>query len=325
MKFAIVGAGAIGGLLGAKLARAGEDVALIARGSHLAAIRERGLRLEAGENAFTVHPPVSDDPAEIGVVDVVIIALKAHSLPPFVERLKPLLGVETTVVTAMNGLPWWYFYRHGGEWEGTTLSSLDPGGVIANTIGVERVMGCIVFPSAEIPAPGVIRHVEGNRFSLGEPDGAKSERAVRISQALIGAGFRAPIRTRIRHDIWVKLIGNMVFNPLSALTGATLREIAEHPPSRELAREMMIEAIGVAEKLGIELDITVDQRIEGARKVGGHKTSMLQDLEAGKPLELECMVGAVLELGRLVRVPMPRTEAVYAAAKLLDQVRAQGR
>jgi 2-dehydropantoate 2-reductase len=284
-------------------------------------MRRNGLRVIEGEDDYTVHLLATDDPARVGAVETVIVALKAHSLAPMAERLRPLLGPETPVVTAMNGLPWWYFQRHGGPWEGTKLESLDPDGAIARVIGPERVIGCIVFPSAEIAAPGVIRHIGGDRFTLGEPDGQKSERVLRVADAFIKAGLKAPIRNRIRNEIWVKLMGNMAFNPLAALTGATLGQITSDPLARSLAMAVMEEATAVCGKLDVELDVTPEQRVAGAAKLASHKPSMLQDLESGRPLELDSMVGAVLELGRIVGVRMPRTEALYAAVKLRWTVR----
>ena len=323
MRFAIVGAGAIGGLLGARLIRAGEHVTLIARGAHLEAMRAGGLRLNGPREDFTVHPRCTDDPAEIGPVDVVIISLKAHQLSGFVEKIAPLLGPDTIVLSAMNGLPWWYFQRHGGPMEGTRLETLDPDGAISRVIAAERIIGCEVLPSAVIERPGVIRHIAGNTFPLGEPDGTISERLTRLSETLIRAGFKAPVTANIRHDIWVKLMGNLAFNPISALTRATLEDMATHSQVRDVVGAIMEEALRVCEKLGLKIEVTPERRIEGARKVGAHKTSMLQDLEAGKPLELECIVGAVIELGEKVGVNMPQTLAVYAMTKLLVQMREQ--
>jgi 2-dehydropantoate 2-reductase len=325
VKLCIVGAGAIGGFMGGRLARAGHEVSLIARGPHLEAIRRNGLRVIEAQDDYTVRLLATGNPEEVAAVETVIVALKAHSLAPMVERLRPLLGPGTPVVTAMNGLPWWYFQRHGGAWEGTNLQSLDPGGAIARVIGPERVIGCIVFPSAEIAEPGVIRHIGGDRFTLGEPDGQKTERVTRIAGAFIKAGLKAPVRNRIRHEIWVKLMGNMAFNPLAALTGATLGQITGDPDSRALAMAVMAEATAVCAKLDIELDVSPEQRVEGAAKLASHKPSMLQDLEAGRPLELDSMVGAVLELGRIVGVDMPRTAALYAAVKLRCAVRDSAR
>jgi 2-dehydropantoate 2-reductase len=321
VKLCIVGAGAIGGFLGGRLARAGHDVSLIARGPHLQALRRDGLRVIEGEEDYTVHPQVTDNPAEVGPAEAVIITLKAHSLPAMAERLIPLLGAETPVVTAMNGLPWWYFERHGGAWEGTRLYSLDPDGAIGRVIAPERVIGCVVYPSAEVARPGVIRHIGGDRFTLGEPDGQKTERVTRLADAFIKAGLKAPVRSRIRNEIWVKLMGNMVFNPLAALTGATLGRITSDPEARALAKAIMEEAAAVCARLDIEVDVTPEQRIAGAAKLASHKPSMLQDLEAGRPLELEALVGSVLELGRIVGVDMPHTATLHAAVKLRWAVR----
>lgn len=323
MRFAIVGAGAVGGLLGARLAKAGEDVALIARGAHLQAMQANGLRLVSSTEDFTVKPFCTDDPAEAGPVDVVIISLKAHQLPPFASRIAPLLGADTIVVSAMNGLPWWYFQRHGGPFEGTRLATLDPGGELSGLIAPGRIIGCEVLPSSEIVRPGVVRHIWGNTFPLGEPDGTRSDRIVRLSETFARAGFKAPVTDNIRHDIWVKLMGNLAFNPISALTRATLADMATHSEVRTVVWTIMKEALLVCEKLGLAIEVTPERRIEGARRVGAHKTSMLQDLEAGKPLELECIVGAVIELGEKVGIHMPQTLAVYAMTKLLAQMREQ--
>ena len=321
MKFAIVGAGAIGGFVGARLAKGGHDVALIARGPHLAAIKEKGLKLITDEETFSVQVEASDNPADIGPVDVVIISLKAHSVPSIAASIVPLFKEGTSVITAMNGLPWWYFQRHGGEMEGTIIESLDPGGVITQHIAPERVLGCMVLPAAEIAEPGVIKHIEGLKFPIGELDGSISERAQSIAAAFEESGLKCPITEKIRHDIWVKLMGNVPLNPISALTGATLVEMCEHPTIRPLVADIMQEVLNVCAKLGMEISVTIERRIEGARRVGAHKTSMLQDLETGRPMEIECMVGGVLELGEKVGVPMPHTRAIYAATKLLGEVR----
>ena len=325
MRFAVVGAGAIGGLVGALLARSGQDVTLIARGPHLRAIREHGVRVRGTIGDFIVPIPATGDVESVGAVDVVLLTLKAHSLAEVAPRLVSLIGPDTSLVSMQNGLPWWYFYRHGGEWEGTHLESVDPGGVLGATIDSALVVGCIVYPSAVVVEPGVIEHIEGTRFSLGEPDGSKSERCRAVAGAFIRAGLRCPIRTDIRHEIWVKLMGSVAFNPISALARATLLEIVECPQTRALAVEIMIEAEAVARKLGIDLGVTVEQRIAGAAKVGHHKTSMLQDVEARRPLELEAIVGAVVELGEKMGLPMTHSRVVYACAKLLDQsIRANG-
>jgi 2-dehydropantoate 2-reductase len=317
MKYAVVGAGAIGAFVGAMLAKSGEDVTLIARGAHLRAMQERGVRVIGSLGEFEVNPAATDDPASVGAVDVVLLTLKAHSLTEMAPRLAPLLGPETCVVSAQNGIPWWYFYRHGGEWAGTHLEKVDPGGIISRSIDSARVIGSVVYPSTIIAEPGVIEHIEGTRFAIGEPDGSKSERCRRIADAFIKAGLRCPIRTDIRHDMWVKLMGNVAFNPISALTRATLVEIVQCPETRALAAEIMTEVEAVARKLGIDIGISVEQRIEGAEKVGHHKTSMLQDLEAGRPLELDAIVGAMVELGGKLGLSLPCTRAVYACVKLL--------
>ena len=318
MKIVIAGAGAIGGYIGAKLARQGADVTLFARGAHLKAMQERGLRVEGADESFEVHPQVTGSLESIGPSDVVFLGVKAHSLPDLAPRLRSLFGPDTVVVSTQNGVPWWYFQNHGGELEGLSLERVDPGRVIATAIEPRRVIGSIAYFSTEIAEPGVIRHNEGNRISCGEPDGTRSERIQRTTQALIAAGLRAPITMKIRQEIWVKLLGNVAFNPISALTGATLVEMATHPEVSRLVRVLMRETEAVAGKLGIELPISIDQRIAGAAKVGAHKTSMLQDVEAGRPMELEAVVGAVIELGERLGIDMPATKAVYSCAALLN-------
>ena len=277
-KFAIFGAGAIGGYLGAKLALAGLDVTLIARGPHLAAMRKDGLRLIEGEAEHRVRPRCLADGREAGPQDYVILTVKAHSLTPALDAITPLLGPETAVVTAQNGIPWWYFYKLPGPWQDHRLESVDPGGRIWQAIGPQRAIGCVVYPACEVVAPGVIRHVEDSRFSLGEPDGTRSQRAVRLARALVGAGLRAPLRGRIRREIWLKLWGNVALNPLSALTRATLAEICAQPATRAFARAVMAEVEAVAAALGERMAVDVDARLAGAGGVGAHKTSMLQDL-----------------------------------------------
>ena len=323
MKIAIVGAGAIGAFLGAKLALAGEDVYLIARGPHLKAMQANGVRVRSPEGNFEAHPTATHDYESIGPVEYVFLTVKAHSLTAIAPSLAPLLGPDTAVVSAQNGIPWWYFIGHGGPFDGSSIESVDPGGGIALAIDSSRVIGCVVYPSTVIVEPGVIEHIEGNRFSIGELDGTSSERCKRLAASLIGAGLRAPIRGHIRHDMWIKLLGNVVFNPMSALTGATLVEMATHPESSDIVRAVMAEADAVAEGLGVRLPLTIDQRMDGARKVGAHKTSMLQDLEAGRPMELESVVGVIIELGEKLGLPMPHTRTLYSCARLLDQVRTQ--
>jgi 2-dehydropantoate 2-reductase len=320
MKICIFGAGAIGGYMGAKLAAAGADVSLVARGPHLRAMQERGLTLiEEGERR-TVAVRAAEDPAALGVQDYVVVTLKAHSVPPVVARMQPLIGPETTIVSGVNGVPWWYFHKIGGLLEGTRLQSVDPGDAQWRGFGPDRVLGCVVYPAAEVEEPGVIRHIEGNRFSLGEPDGSKSDRAERLSAALTAAGLKAPVRPRIRDEIWVKLWGNLSFNPISALTHATLDVLCTDPGTRGVARAMMLEAQTIAEALGVRFPIDVDRRIEGGAAVGAHRTSMLQDLDAGRPMEIDALVGAVQELGRLTGTATPAIDTVLALVRLRARV-----
>jgi len=308
---AIVGAGAIGGLLGAHLARSGEDVVLIARGPHLAAMEQRGLTVRSAEGEFTVHPRCSDDIAIITGAAVVFITLKAHSIPPVAPKIGSALSSSASVVGAMNGIPWWYFRdRH--------LESVDPGGVIAASIPYEQVIGCVVYPAASLVEPGVIEHEEGNRFSLGEPDGSKSERVQSIAAMLTAAGFKASVQTRLRNEIWLKLVGNATLNPVSAMTGATLGEMFETTEGHELVRTLMEEVGSVAGALDVELPLSIEKRMQGAAAVGDHKTSMLQDLVAGKPLELDALLGAVIELAAGNGVPVPALRALYGLAKMRD-------
>ncbi|HZJ31591.1 MAG TPA: 2-dehydropantoate 2-reductase [Vicinamibacterales bacterium] len=322
MRIVIAGAGAIGGYIGARLAHAGADVVLFARGPHLRAMQERGLRVVSADGEdFTVRPQLTDNLATVGVADVVFLGVKAHSLTSLAPSLRPLFGADTMVVSTQNGIPWWYFQGHGGELDGLRLERVDPGGVIAAAIEHARVVGSLAYFATDIVEPGVIHHTEGNRISFGEPNGEKSERIRTLTAALSAAGFRCPITTRIRHEIWVKLLGNASLNPISVLTGGTLEQLTRHPQVSRLVRAVMVEAEAVAAKLGIELPITIDQRIAGAEKVGAHKTSMLQDYEAGRPMEVEAVVGAVVELGERLGVPMPSTSAVYACVKFLGESR----
>jgi 2-dehydropantoate 2-reductase len=321
VRIVIAGAGAIGGYIGARLANAGADVVLFARGPHLQAMKDRGLRVISAEGDFDVRPNVTGDLAAIGTADVVFLGVKAHALTSLAPSLSPLFGPDTIVVSTQNGIPWWYFQSLGGELEGMRLERVDPGGVIASAIEPRRVLGSLAYFATDLVEPGVIRHTEGNRLSFGEPDGTRSERARKVAEALIAAGFRCPVSTRFRHEIWVKLLGNVAFNPVSALTGGTLEELVRHPETSRLIRELMVECEAVAARLGIEMPVSVDQRMAGAEKVGAHKTSMLQDFEAGRPMELEAVVGAVVELGDRLGVPMPSTRAVYACARLLDDNR----
>jgi 2-dehydropantoate 2-reductase len=320
VKIVIAGAGAIGGYIGARLARAGADVLLFARGPHLRAMQTAGLRVTSEEGDFEVRPQLTGDLATVGTADVVFLGVKAHSLTALAPQLRPLFGADTAVVSTQNGVPWWYFQNYGNaELDGLRLERVDPGGVIAAAIEPRRVVGSLAYFATDVVEPGVIHHTEGNRISFGEPDGTKSERVKAIADSLIAAGFRCPVTTRFRHEIWVKLLGNIAFNPISALTGGTLEELASYPDTNRLIRELMVETETVARKLGIELPISIEQRLAGAQKVGAHKTSMLQDYEAGRPMEIEAIVGAALELGERLGVPMPATQAVYACVKLLDE------
>jgi 2-dehydropantoate 2-reductase len=321
VRIVIAGAGAIGGYLGARLAKAGGDVVLFARGSHLQAMQDRGLRVVSPDGDFEVRPEVTGDLNTIGRADVIFLGVKAHSLTTLAPQLRPLFGPDTVVVSTQNGIPWWYFQGYGGALEGLHLDRVDPGGVIAAAIEPRRVVGSLAYFSTDIAEPGVIHHTEGNRISFGEPDGTRTERTKRIAEALIAAGFRCPVTTRFRHEIWVKLLGNVAFNPISALTGGTLEELARHPDVSAVVRQLMAETEAVAGRLGIELPISIDQRMAGAEKVGAHKTSMLQDFEAGRAMELEAIVGAVVELGERLGVAMPATRTVYACAKMLDEKR----
>jgi len=319
MKVCVVGAGAIGGLLGVRLALAGEEVSLIARGPHLAAIRSRGLELIMNDGSHHLARDVTATARmrECGPQDLVILALKAHQIEPVVREIRSLFGPKTIVLSVQNGIPWWYFQRHGGEHDGTILRAVDPDGVITQAIDSHRILGCIAYPAAEITRPGVIRHIEGMRFPLGELDGAASERADRVAKTLVKAGFKAPVLEDIRSEIWLKAWGNLTFNPISALTHATLVDICQHPRGRELATHMMREAQAIADQLGISFRVSIEKRIAGAERVGRHKTSMLQDVEAGKPLETEALIGAVVELAEITGTPAPTIRAVYAAVELL--------
>jgi len=319
MKFLIVGAGAIGAYIGARMARAGFDVTLFARGAHLKAMQEHGVRVKSAEGDFAVRPRIVGSLEEAGPADVVFLGVKAHSLPQLAPQLKPVLGPDTTVVSTQNGIPWWYFQGFGGLWEGLRLERIDPGGVISTAIEGRSVVGSIVYFSTEIVAPGIIQHTEGARISIGEPDGARSDRCRRIAEALVASGLRCPITTHLRQEIWVKIMGNASLNPVSALTRSTLAQMISDPDVSNVIRNIMQEVEAVSRKLGMELPVSIDQRMAGAAKVGEHKTSMLQDLEAGRPMELEALVGSVVELGERVGVPMTHTRTVYGCAKLLAQ------
>ena len=319
MKSLIVGAGAIGAYIGARMARAGFDVTLFARGPHLNAMQEHGVQVKSAEGDFQVRPRIVGSLEEAGPADVVFLGVKAHSLPQLVPQLHFVLGPDTTVVSTQNGIPWWYFQGFGGEWDGLHLERIDPGGVISAAIEARRVVGSIVYFSTEITAPGVVQHTDGNRISLGEPDGTRSDRCRKIAEALVASGLRCPITTHIRQEIWVKIMGNASLNPVSALTRSTLAQMVRDPGVSEVIRNIMQEVEAVSRKLGMELPVSIDQRMAGAKKVGEHKTSMLQDLEAGRPMELEALVGSVVELGERVGVPMAYTRTAYSCAKLLVQ------
>jgi 2-dehydropantoate 2-reductase len=301
----------MGGWIGGLLARQGVDVTLIARGPHLAAMRERGLTIRMNGEEFVTRPRVTDDPREAGPQDYVFISLKAHSVPPVVEHMQPLLGDNTAVVTASNGIPWWYFYKLPGPWENHRLEAVDPGGKQWDVLGPERAIGCVLWPACEVVEPGVIQHEYGDRISLGEPDGSRSERVETLAKALIAAGLKAPLSPRLRNEIWMKLWGNLSLNPVSVLTLSTLEEMIRDAGTRAVIRQMMGEGKAVGEKLGVRFALSVDARIKAAEEVGAHRTSMLQDLERGRPMEIEALVGVVSELGRLVDVPTPTIDTVY--------------
>lgn len=315
MKICIFGSGAIGAYLGVRLHQAGADVSLIARGAHLAAMRERGVRLIADDGDITVHPRCTDSAAELGAQDYVIVALKAHSVPGAVDAIRPLLGPETAVVTAINGIPYWYFHKHGGAFENRVLESIDPGGAQWRGFGPERAIGCVVYPATEVVEPGVIRHVYGDKFPLGEPDGGISGRVGALSAVMQAGGLRAPVLERIRDEIWLKLWGNLCFNPISALTHATLEEICADAGTRAVAKAMMLEAQAIGERLGVGFRVDVERRINGAGAVGAHKTSMLQDLERGRPMEIDALVSVVQEMGRMAGVPTPGLDVVLALVR----------
>ena len=315
MKICIYGAGAIGGYLGAGLALQGADVTLIARGPHLAAMKENGLKLIKDGEIHVADVQAFEDPAEAGPQDYVIVTLKAHSVPPIADQFASLFHNETAVVWGVNGIPWWYFHDLEGDYTGRRIECLDPGNVLWDNLGPERMIGCAVYPAAEVPEPGVIEHVEGDRFSLGEPSGGKTERIIALSEALIAAGFKAPVRPKIRNELWVKLWGNLSFNPISALTHATLETIGTDMGTREIARRMMLEGQAIGEALGVRFAIDVDKRIKGAVEVGAHKTSMLQDLERGRPMEIDALVTAVQEMGRMVGVETPYIDAILALVR----------
>jgi 2-dehydropantoate 2-reductase len=319
LKIAIIGVGAIGGYVGTRLALAGEDVTFIARGANLEALRSRGIRLVTADGAEQVVSKVkaTDDYAAAGAQDAVILAMKAHQLEAVASQVPKLFGRDTVVIPMQNGIPYWYFHGYPGELAGTRVTSVDPNGLIGEQIPCERVIGCVVYPAAELISPGVIKHVEGNRFPVGEPDGTNSARVASVSECFIRGGLQAPVLGDIRAEIWLKLWGNLTFNPISALSRATLAGICQYPPSRAIAAAMMTEAQSVANKLGVTFRVSLEKRIAGAEKVGHHKTSMLQDVEAARTLEIDALLGSVVELARLTDTPTPHIDTVYALTKLL--------
>lgn len=325
MRFAIVGAGAIGAYLGAALARGGADVVLVARGPHLEAMRRDGVRILSPRGDFEAHPEATDDLEAIRGAEVVVLAVKAYSLPELAPAVGAALEGDACVLAAQNGLPFWFFHRFGGALEGSSLDAVDPGGVVARSLGLDRAVGCVVYPAAEIVAPGVVRHVEGTRVPIGEPDGTSSERCERIAAAFTAGGLKCPVEERLRDQIWLKLVGNVAFNPVTALTGATLGELASVPETVDLLRAVMEECERVGEALGLSLPVPIERRLQRGLEVGDHRTSMLQDLEHGKPLEIDCLTGAVVELADRLGVPVPHTRAVHACTKLLDRIRREAR
>ena len=320
MKVCIYGAGAIGGYLGVELARAGAEVSLVARGGHLEAMQTNGVKLLINGEERVARVRATDDPAELGPQDYVIIALKAHSVPSVVEKMRPLLGNDTSVVTAVNGVPYWYFYKHGGALENRTLETIDPAGRQWEVLRPERALGCIVYPATEVVAPGVIQHIYGDKFPLGEPSGEVTPRVKALAELMESAGLRAPVMPNIRDELWLKLWGNLCFNPISALTHATLDVIAADPGTRAVARGMMLEAQAIAEKLGIRFRVDVERRINGAGAVGAHKTSMLQDLERGRPMEIDALLSVVQEMGRMVGVATPTIDVVLALVRQRGEI-----
>jgi 2-dehydropantoate 2-reductase len=316
MRFAILGSGAIGSYLGAALARGGADVVLIARGPQLEALREHGVRVLSPRGDFEARVPATDELEAVADADVVVLGVKAYTLPEIGPRLGEVLGERTAVLPAQNGVPWWFFQSFGGVHEGTVLESVDPGGVVTRSIDASRVIGCVSYPAAELAAPGVVKHVEGTRFAIGEPDGASTDRCRAIADAFVAGGLKCPIESSIRDQLWLKLIGNVAFNPITALTGATLGELGLVPEVVELARGVMEECAHVGKRLDIELPVSLERRLEAGIAVGDHRTSMLQDLEHGKPLEIDCLTGAVIEIARLLEVDVPQTRAVDAAVRL---------
>ena len=321
MRFAVLGAGAIGAYVGAMLARSGADVTLIARGPHLRAMEEHGVQVQSARGDFESHPVATGEVAAVGEADVVFVGLKAYSLPAMAPAIGPLLAPGAVCVFAQNGIPWWYFHGHGGPLDGRIVGSVDPGGVVTEAIGADRAIGCVLYCATEIVAPGVIRHTEGTRFSIGTPSGAPSERCREISEALRAAGLKSPVERDLRPQIWLKLIGNAAFNPITTLTRATLGELRGSPQAIALTRQVMEECAAVAGALGVEIPLSIDRRLDGALAVGDHRTSMLQDFEAGKPLESDCMTGAVAEIADALGVPVPSTHVLHGLIKAAEELR----
>lgn len=321
MRFAVVGAGAIGAYVGAALARGGSEVVLIARGEHLAAMRRGGVRVVGGRDDFHAHPEATDDLAAVAGADVVVLGLKAYSLPELAPAIGGALAPHAAVVAAQNGVPFWFFHRFGGPLEGSALETVDPGGVVARELGLERAVGCVVYAATELAAPGVVHHIEGTRFAIGEPDGTTSDRCRRISEAFVAGGLKCPIEARLRDQVWLKLLGNASFNPVSALTRATLGELAELSEVVALLRAMMEECEAVGAALGLVLPVPLERRLQRGLELTDHRTSMLQDLELGRPLEIDCLTGAVIELADRLGVPVPQTRAVHACLKLVERLR----
>jgi len=321
VRFAVLGAGAIGAYVGAALSRGGADVVLIARGAHLEAMRRNGVRVLSPRGDFSAHPEATDDIGAVAGADCVVIGLKAYSLPELLPRIAPLLAPEACLLPAQNGVPWWFFQGFDGPLAGSVLESVDPGGAITAAIAPERVVGCVPYPAAEVAKPGVIRHVEGTRFAIGEPAGGESARCRAIREAFEAGGLKCGVEERIREQLWLKLVGNVAFNPVTALTRATLGQLGEVAEMVSVLRAVMEEVTAVGSALGIELPVSIERRLEAGLEVGDHKTSMLQDLEAGKRLELDCLSGAVLEIAAKLGVPCPHVETVHACATLVDRLR----
>jgi 2-dehydropantoate 2-reductase len=316
MKICVIGAGAIGGLLGARLAGAGHELSLVARGAHLAAMQARGLTLRSKGETLSLRVNAGDGVAGLGPQDAVFIALKAYSIAAMLPQLAPLLGPQTVVIPAINGIPWWYFYKEGGRFDGEPVACIDPGGAMLRGFDCGRILGCVVQASAEVAEPGVIEHTAGRRFVLGEPDGSLSERAQRVAAALEEAGFDAPVSRRIRDEVWTKLIGNLAFNPVSALTGARMNHTLTDPAVLELIRAILAEGMRLGEAYGARFGMSIEQRMDMAKRLGSGKVSMLQDLERGRPIESEAIVGAACEFGRRIGVPTPTTDIIYALIRL---------